>query len=156
MPLDPDTLTSAGPDLETLKFEVGEKFKGTLIDLDEVPHTSFDTGEQEFTKSGTPKTKWIVRLRRADATDASADLKWWTQNQVKFAVREALVEHLKAGTAYGAEVGIERLADAEPRQKGYRGAAQYRVVVITPGPKGWVDPLAAPAAADVDIDIDAF
>jgi hypothetical protein len=152
--LDPDALTgSAGPDLETLKFEVGEKFKGTLVDIDEVPHLSFDTGEQEFTKAGQPKTKWVVRLRRAGATDPSQDLKWWTQNQVRFAVREAVAAH--PDTYLGAEIGIERLPDAEPRVKGYKGAAQYRVVIITPGPKGWVDPLAAAAAPDLDLD-DAF
>jgi hypothetical protein len=154
MPLNPDDIVISD-DLQTLKLDVGDTFRGLLIDIDEAPHLNFDTGEPELDRQGNPKTKWVVRLRRAGATDPAEDVKWWTQNQVKFVVRAAIAEHVKSGTYRGAEVGIERKPDGEPRQKGYRGPADYRFVVITPGPVGWVDPLAQPAI-NIDLGEEAF
>ena len=139
-------------DLETLRLEVGDKWKGTLLDIDEVPHIKFGTADViEFTKGGKPKTKWIARLRPSDATDAATDLKWWTQNQVKFALRQAIIEHPR--NYQGATIGIERLPDGEPSTKGFKPFHQYRVVIIAPGPDNYVDPYADTGAAptwDVD------
>ena len=125
-------------DLETLKLEVGEKFRGTLVDIDEAPHYAFGTQEPEYQRDGRPKSKWVARLRPKGATDATGDLKWWTQNQVKFALREAI--SACPNNYAGADIGIERMPDGEPRQKGYKGPADYRIVIITPGPDGWADP----------------
>ena len=142
-------------DLDLLKLEVGDKWKGTLVDIDAVPHLKFGSDEQELTKSGKPKTKWVVRLRPEGATSADADLKWWTQNQVKFSVNEAIREH--KNNYQGAKIGIERLADGEPSTKGYKPFHQYRVVMIKPGPDGWVDPYAgAPTASWDESDEEPF
>lgn len=138
-------------DLPTLKLEVGQKWRGVIVDIDEVPHYKFgSTTEVEVTASGRPKSKWVVRLRPKDATDATGDLKWWTQNQVKFALREAIAEH--RDNYMGAEIGIERLDDGEPSTKGYKPFHQYRVVVITPGPDGWTDPYTATGVTADDDD----
>ena len=131
-------------DLDILKLEVGQKWKGTLVDIDDVVHMKFgSTTDPELTASGRPKTKWVARLRPEGATDTTGDLKWWTQNQVKFALREAISD--VPNNYQGATIGIERLADSEPSTKGYKPSHQYRVVVITPGADGWVDPFAAVA-----------
>ena len=50
----------------------------------------------------------------------------------------------------GAEIGIERLPDGVPRVKGYKGAADYRIVIITPGSTGWVDPLTSAPLVDTE------
>jgi len=132
-------------DLETLKLEVGDKWRGTLVDIDEAPHYAFGTQEPEYQRDGRPKSKWVARLRPKGATDNTGDLKWWTQNQVKFALREAI--SACPDNYAGADIGIERMPDGEPRKKAYKGPANYRIVIITAGPDGWVDPF---ATADSD------
>jgi hypothetical protein len=132
-----------GPDrqkLETLKLNVGDKWRGVLVDINEVPHYKFGTEEleQEIDAAGKPKTKWIARLRPQGATSSSTDLEWWTQNQTKYALREAIRPH--NATHIGGEIGIERLADSEPKNKVFKGAHNYRVVIIKAGPTNWADP----------------
>lgn len=146
MPIDADELTERGDDLETVTFEVGQGGTYILVDIDSTPHLNFDTGEQEYTKAGKPKTKWIARLRKPGATDAGDDRKWWTQNQVKFELMQAVKAH--PNNYLGATVKIERKPDGEPRQKGYRGPAVYSVEIIEPGPTGWEDPLTRTSILD--------
>jgi hypothetical protein len=136
--------------LETLKLEVGEKFKGILVDIDQVEHMNYDNpDERELDKRGKPKWKWVARLRLPGAVDPDVDLKWWTQNQIKFELSKAIAPH-HPNNYRGAEIGIERLEDMAPRRPGYKGAQQYRVVIITPGPTNWVDPLMNNTAIDID------
>jgi hypothetical protein len=149
MGIDAEELTGGGgDDLVTLKLEPGDTWTGLLVDIDSTPHWSFDNPDvQEVDRSGRPKTKWVVRLRPDGTTDASEDLKFWAQNQVKFSLRQTIADH---PTNYrGARIKIERLDDAQPRQKGYKGAAQYRFT-LKAGPDGWVDPLAQAATSIMD------
>jgi hypothetical protein len=149
MPIDPNELANAG--LETLKLEVGDKWRGILVDIDPVPHNDFETGAPLFDKYGKPKTKWVARLRPSNATSADNDVAWWTQNQVQFSLRAAISLH--PNNYLGAEIGIERMPDGVPRAKGYKGAADYRIVIITPAPTGWVNPFKHDATLNaVDIE----
>jgi hypothetical protein len=149
MPIDLDELSGGGggDELATLKLEVGEKFVGTLVDIDSTPHYKFGTQEPEYQRDGKPKTKWIARVRPDDATNPDADLKWWTQNQVKFALVEAVREH--PNNYRGARIQIVRHADGQPKVAGYKGPANYEVR-LKPGPDGWVDPLAPKADVFAD------
>ena len=133
-------------DLEELRLDVGDKFRGILVRIKPVPHYVFGskTEIEQHLVNGVmvDKEKWILVLRREGATDAADDLEFWTQNQTK---REVNDELIKAGVdsdhINGTIIGIERMPDRPPRTPGYRGATQLRVVIITAGPDGWVDPL---------------
>lgn len=152
MPIDLDELSgSASDELATLKLEVGEKFVGTLVDIDSAPHYKFGTQEPEYQRDGKPKTKWIARVRPDGTTSPDDDLKWWTQNQVKFALVEAVREVPQ--NYRGARIQITRLPDGQPKVAGYKGPANYEVK-LKPGPDGWVDPLAP--KADVFDDEEPF
>jgi hypothetical protein len=153
MPIDIEELNGGGggDELATLKLEVGEKFVGTLVDIDAAPHYKFGTQEPEYQRDGKPKTKWVARLRLDNATDPATDLKWWTQNQVKYTLVEAVREHLH--NYRGARIQVTRLPDGQPKVAGYKGPANYEVK-LKPGPDGWVDPL-APKASVFDEEIEA-
>jgi hypothetical protein len=148
MPIDIEELSGGGgDDLATLKLEVGVKLVGTLVDIDPVDHYKFGTDEIEYQRDGKPKKKWIARVRLDGATSASDDLKWWTQNQVKY----ALVEAVKTcpHNYKGARIQIVREPDGQPKVPGYKGPASYSVK-LKPAPDGWVDPLALKADVFAD------
>ena len=143
MPID---LTNQTDDLDTLKLEPGDTFVGQIVDIDEAPHYKFGTDEPELTKGGKPKTKWVVRLRPKDATDADSDVKLWCQNQVKFELRQTIAEH--PNNWQGGMLKCERLEDGQPKVKGWKGPQQWRFT-LKPGPDGWVDPFAGADTSDV-------
>lgn len=145
-----DELTGGGggDDLVTLKLEVGEQFIGTVVDIDSTPHWSFnDPDVQEVDRNGRPKTKWILRVRPDGATSADEDLKYWAQNQVKFSLRQAIAEH--PHNYRGGRIKIQRMEDGQPRQKGWKGPANYEFT-LKPGPDNWVDPLAVAVTSVMD------
>lgn len=143
MPID---LTSQTDDeLDTLKLDVGDTFVGIVVDVDEAPHYKFGTQEPELTKSGQPKTKWVVRLRPKDATSRDQDVKFWAQNQVKFELRQTLAGHPR--NYLGGLLKVERLEDGKPSNPAFKGPHQY-AFTLKPGPDAWVDPLAPTEAFD--------
>lgn len=146
MPLDDTELGGTPDELDTLKLDVGDTYVGTIIDISAAPHYVFGTAEPKYDRAGQPMTKWVVRLRPDGATTPDSDVKFWAQSQVKFELRATIAQH--PHNYPGGKLKIERLEDGEPRQKGYRGPANYQFT-YKPGPDRWTDPLAAPVP-DID------
>lgn len=127
--------------LDTLNLEIGDTWKGTLVDINDEQDKDYDTGAPLFWSDGNPKMLWIARLRLAGATDRLDDVNWWTRSQVKKALNAAVAQY--PDNYLGAEIEIERLPDGKPSNPKFKAPHQYKVEVVTPGPDNWVDPLAS-------------
>lgn len=150
----PIELRATHPTLPWLKLEIGDKWRGVLVDINPVAHYVFGTKEIETDKHDRPKTKWIARLRANGATTSADDLEWWTHNQIKKSLEQEVEKY--PGRYLGAEIGIERLADGEPSNKAFKAPHNYRVVIIKPGAVGWVDPFKGVPATEPEPEDEPF
>lgn len=124
----------------SIKFEaIGDRVRGTILDVDRRQDTDFTTREPSYWPDGREKMVTVVALevdgerRTLYARGGNYNVGEGSGVALERAIVDAVVK-ATGGTriAAGGELVIERTGTAEPTQRGYRPAALYTAAYAAP------------------------